>query len=234
MLLNDAAQKNQFGADPYWVEHHPKSILCAPILHQGKLVGIGYLENNLTPGAFTPDRLEVLRLLSSQAAISLENALLYSNLEQRVEERTLELSQALEYLKTTQNQLVESEKMASLGGLVAGVAHEINTPLGVGVTAASNLHAEVENFMEMVQKGSLKKSQLEDFFQVVQESSDILLTNLQRAAELVQSFKKVAVDRTSDNRQTFKVREYLEEVLRSLHPQLKRRSIKSRLNVMKR
>ncbi|MGK5092547.1 ATP-binding sensor histidine kinase [Deltaproteobacteria bacterium TL4] len=222
VLINDLREVHPFSNDPYLIEHKPKSILCLPILRQTQLICVLYLENNLTTGAFTPDRLEVLRLLSSQAAISLENALLYSNLEQRVEERTLELSKALEHLKTTQSQLVESEKMASLGGLVAGVAHEINTPLGVGVTAASNLNAEVGNFMEMVQKGSLKKSQLEDFFQVVQESSDILLTNLQRAAELVQSFKKVAVDRTSDNRQTFKIREYLEEVLRSLHPQLKK------------
>ena len=222
LLINDTGQDGQFNSDPYIVQHHPKSILCSPILHQRKLTGIAYLENKLSAGVFTPERLKVLRMLSSQVAISIENARLYGNLEHLAEERTRDLSNALENLKTTQSQLVESEKMASLGALVAGVAHEINTPLGVGVTAASNLHAEVEEFMEAYRGGSIKKSQLNEFTEIVQESSDILLSNLQRSAELVQSFKKVAVDRSSETKQRFKVKEYLEEVLRSLHPQLKK------------
>ncbi|KAB8318705.1 AAA family ATPase [Tolypothrix campylonemoides VB511288] len=121
VVLNNATEEEQFIRDPYIVATQPKSILCTPLLHQSKLSGILYLENNLTTDAFTSDRIEVLRILSAQAAISIENARLYGqledynrNLELRVQERTHELSQTLEVLKATQAELLfENELLKS-------------------------------------------------------------------------------------------------------------------------
>jgi predicted ATPase/signal transduction histidine kinase/FixJ family two-component response regulator len=100
VVLNDATQEGNFIHDPYVVKQHPQSVLCMPLINQGLLIGILYLENNLTTGAFTPERLEVLNLLSSQIAISIENSLLYNNLEQKVTERTSELRESQRAMRT--------------------------------------------------------------------------------------------------------------------------------------
>ncbi|MEG3969926.1 AAA family ATPase [Microcoleus sp. T2B6] len=119
LVIVDARVSSQVGSDRYIEQHQPISVLCIPILNQGQLIGVFYLENNLTVGAFTSDRIEVLNLLASQAAISLENARLYQ-----------ESKQAFTDLKQAQITIVQSEKMSALGNLVAGVAHEINNPVG--------------------------------------------------------------------------------------------------------
>ncbi len=228
VVLNDAVHAGQFTQDAYILTKKPKSILCIPLLDRTKLSGILYLENNLTTDAFTPDRVELLKLLSSQVAISIENAQLYTNLqhfnenlEQLVQQRTAELSQALDDLKATQKKLVESEKMASLGGLVAGVAHEINTPVGIGITAASLLAEKTTEFFETYKGGQMKRSQLEKFLDTAMQSSSMVLSNLNRAADLIQSFKQVAVDQSTEEQRIFNPKQYLSEVLISLKPILR-------------
>ena len=140
IVLNHAAHTGAFSHTRYIRQQQTKSVLCFPLIHQGQLIGILYLENNLTTDAFTTERLEVLNLLAGQAAVALDNARLYANLENQVAERTQALSQALEDLKTTQDELIQSEKMATLGQLIAGIAHELNTPLAAIRSSAGSLN----------------------------------------------------------------------------------------------
>ncbi len=351
LVLPDASQDSRFIKDDYIRRHKPRSILCTPLLKGQRLLGVLYLENNLMVGAFTPSRLQVLQMLSAQAAVSIGNARLYAETEQQekkyrslfaeshdaiflsdpqgrivdanqaartlfgnadrigmmiddlfvtvdapttvqhiirkhgtvrdmelplqrddgetryglltitaqqapdgavlgyqtvirditarrqnellmaqhqqvLEEavlaRTKELRATLDSLKSTQNQLVEAEKMAALGELVAGVAHEINTPIGVGVTASSVLAEETRKISRLYQAGQMKRSHFRDYLEAADEGCQMILANLNRASELVRSFKQVAVDQSSEERRTFNVKDYLHEIVVSLKPNLKR------------
>ena len=146
---------------------------------------------------------------------------LTDDLEDIVHERTHELEDSMRNLKQTQSQLILSEKMAALGGLVAGVAHEINTPIGIGVTAASFIQEQMESIKRDLNNDTLTQEAFESFLEVNIESAELLLSNMKRASDLISSFKKVAVDQQTDKLNEFNLMEYTSEVLRSLTPKLK-------------
>ena len=120
-----------------------------------------------------------------------------------LERKSMDLEQAFSQLTMMQDQLVEAEKMAALGNLVAGVAHEINTPVGTSITLASTLMDETEQFASAVESGQLKRSRLTNYLNIARESATLILSNLTRAGELVHSFKQIAVDQSSLGQRTF-------------------------------
>lgn len=136
-----------------------------------------------------------------------------------IENQRNTLRTALEQLEATQAQLIEAEKMAALGQMVAGVAHEINTPVGVGITASSHVHRATEEMVEAFNQGKLSKSRFQAYLQDVYDSSSIVMDNLERTAGLVRSFKQVSVDQITEQARRFRLGAYLRDVLTSLMPE---------------
>lgn len=158
---------------------------------------------------------DVTRLIQAHEEISKLHDKEKETLEKRVDERTKELKAAM-------NELIEKEKLASLGGLVSGIAHEINTPLGVSVSAASYLKEINDKMVSSAVGGQMTKSQLLEYFHTLDETSKILNSNLYRASELVKSFKEISIGQVTEDRSQFNVKEYLEMILLSLKHEYKR------------
>ena len=222
----------------YLAKRQIGALMIARVMAGGEAWGMLFIEHGDKRG-WKPEEQQFMGSMADYVSLAIEDSHRRKaeatareanlRLEERVEERTLELQQANEELhKTinllgqTQSQLVQSEKMAALGDMVAGIAHEINTPVGVALTAASHLEQKARQLAEALQEGALKKSTLDGFVDTSSESTMILLNNLTRASELVQSFKRVAVDQSSEARRPFNVKDYVGEILLSLRPRLKR------------
>jgi len=171
-----------------------------------------------------------------RARILRENRKYKEKLEHLVEQKTEALKQledALETMRRTQDRLIQSEKLAALGGLVAGIAHEINTPLGIGVTAASHLSLKTQQLEEYYRANNMRRSDLERYLKTAQESSDMVLANLSRAAELIKSFKQVAVNQSTEEIRRFFLDEYIHDVLLSLGPKFQNTQYQITINCPK-
>ncbi len=142
-------------------------------------------------------------------------------IEAELRKRNQELASSMDTLNQAQEQLVESERMASLGGLVAGIAHDVNTPLGVSVTAASFLQERLNNLKTDFEDKSLTSKNMASFIDEAEQTALLLLSNLERASDLIASFKQVAVDQTSETEREFVLGEYINEIIQSLKPSFK-------------
>lgn len=143
-------------------------------------------------------------------------------IEDELRKRNNELAESMETVKIAKDQLVESERMASLGGLVAGIAHDVNTPIGVGVTAASFLQERIHNLETAYQEKTLTGKTMSAFLSEANQTTELLLGNLNRASDLISSFKQVAVDQTSEAIRDVDLKHYIHEVIQSLAPNFKK------------
>lgn len=223
VLANDARSDpatSEF-RDGYLVPLGVTSMLDVPIRHHGSMIGIICAEHTGPMRQWTADEVTfaggladlVGRAINARTSQDAQTELskLNRELESRVEQRTAQL-------KMAQSQLVESEKMAALGGLVAGVAHEVNTPLGVAVTAVSLLQESIHGLQQRFDAGELDEPIFVAAMSEQHRTLALLEENLRRAANLVKSFKQTAVDQTADVRQIFDLRGLVARTLDAVHP----------------
>jgi predicted ATPase/signal transduction histidine kinase len=245
VLIDDASTLEPYSNEGYVIRNQVRSVLCAPIRHRGQVLGLFYLENNLTTGAFNTSRLKVLGMLSTQASISIENAELYRRLEDyshtledRVADRTAELHnknselhRALETLKAMQAQIITQEKLASLGALTAGIAHELKNPLNFVNNFAALSVERVRELRDTLRDARLPPAQHDDFEDLLgamELNSKKIREHGQRAVGIIDGMLRHARGNRGEKR-SINVNQMVEEAVRLVHHGLNAKS--SRRNV---
>jgi two-component system NtrC family sensor kinase len=206
-------------------------MLDAPIRHLGEMTGIICCEHQGEAREWKDDEISFVsaladlygRAISAEQRRNYENKLEQSNneLETKVLERTQWLESALRNLTHTQAKLIESEKLASVGRLVSGLAHEINTPLGIAVTSASHCETELRQVQRLYNQRELAEEDFKQFLLVFTEGMHLVSHNLNRAAHLVQNFKLSGAIQTSAEEEEFELNNCIEVIIKSLQPLLK-------------
>ena len=235
-------------------EKEAGSVLVVPLFGKKHFLGGISAINKIDADEFSQRDMELLTLFANSVTVTIENAMFFDEMEaarkqsliyqQELEylneeqesiiiERTKDLRQSnkalqktIDSLEQAQEQLIQSEKMAALGNLVAGISHEINTPIGVSVTSASFMDEQVKDIERRFEANELKRSELVDFFSEFHKGFTILLENLRRSSDLIKNFKQVAVDQSSDEYREIDLHEYIDQIISSLTPATKRTRIK--------
>ena len=210
------------------------SMLDVPIRHRGKMIGIICCEHQGKAREWHADEVVFAasladlygRAVSANERADYEQRLIEANqtLEQKVIDRTAELEAA-------QEKLVESEKMAALGNLVAGIAHEVNTPLGIALTSVSNCKEELKGIYRDFENDELTEQGFKDFEAICSEGLNLAETSLMRAANLVQDFKRTSADQTSLEIEEIALDEYIPRVCNPLKPMLRKEQVELSIEV---
>ncbi|MGF1493276.1 MAG: ATP-binding protein [Microcoleaceae cyanobacterium] len=240
IIVDDVLNHAECASDPYLIQQQPKSLLCLPILSHGELLAILYLENQLITQAFTNERVEILKLLCSQAAISLENAELY----QKSQNYAHQLEQSLTQLQEAQVQLVQSEKMSALGQMMSGITHEINNPLGFvagNIGQVEEALQDVFEYLELYQKyhppgeevtAYAEEIELEYVLEDLPEMVTSMKTGINRIKEISKSMR---IFSRADQEKTvgFNLHEGLDSTLLILRHRLKATEKRPEIQVIK-
>lgn len=217
------------------------SMLDVPVRHRGRMIGIICCEHKGAGREWHADEIVFAasladlygRAVSAKERADYEARLIEANqtLEQKVQERTAELAATLKNLEAAHDKLVESEKMAALGNLVAGIAHEVNTPLGIALTSVSNCKEELSNIYRAFENAQLSEDGFREFTEVCTEGLDLAESSLRRAANLVQDFKRTSADQTSLDIEEILLDDYIRTVCNPLKPMLRKARIELELDV---
>lgn len=200
-----------------------RSLLGVPLLRDGETIG-AFVLGKSERGGFTARQIELVKTFADQAVIAIGTVRLFKDLEQR----TAELDQSLQDLRLTQDRLIRAEKLASraerlksLGEMVAGIAHEISTPLGVAITAASHIEYETDKIRSDFEHQRPTDADVREYLKDSAEASRLLMGNLSRAGDLVASFKRVSVDEVSGDHRRFRLGDVLQDAAAMLQPRLR-------------
>lgn len=210
-----------------------KSIIVWFILYIALIILSGLFDSDIRAMNFieVPPAISILFFVINISAVSLIIFSLFYYFVGSERKYRESLHKNLESLKNAQDQLVEAEKMSALGGLVAGVAHEVNTPLGISITAASIFKNKIKKLEKSIKENTLSKTDLESFVHDLSDADDILIKNLDRAALLIKNFKKISVDQSSEEVREFELNSYIEEVISTFRSELRQNEVTLELNL---